>query len=115
MAPLEDIELANPDWGCDFEFEICVVWSITPQGTTQDEAEKYIRLVGIMNDVSLRNLIPGVELAKGFGFFGSKPASTIAPILVTPDELGDKWKEGCLHLPLITHYKGAKGQILMLT
>lgn len=107
LAPLEDIRLENPDWGCDFESEICVVLGDTPQGVQAHEAEKYIRLVGIMNDVSLRNLIPG-ELAKNFGFFCSKPASTIAPFFVTPDELGDKWKDGRLHLPLITHYNGEK-------
>ncbi len=107
LASWEDIELANPDWGCDFESEICVILGDTPQGVKAEEAEKYVRLVGIMNDISLRNLIPG-ELAKGFGFFCSKPASAFAPILVTPDELGDKWRGGRLHLPLITHYNGNK-------
>ncbi|MFN3538360.1 MAG: fumarylacetoacetate hydrolase family protein, partial [Brevundimonas sp.] len=67
-----------------------------PQGVTREEALGHIRLIGLVNDVSLRNLIPG-ELAKGFGFFQSKPASALSPVFVTPDALGDRWKDGKLH------------------
>ena len=107
LGPSADIMLDNPDWGCDFESEICVVLGDTPQGVQADEAHKYVRLVGMVNDVSLRNLIPG-ELAKGFGFFTSKPSSAFAPFFVTPDEIGDAWSDGRVNLPLITHYKGEK-------
>ena len=107
LGPKDDIELANPEWGCDFESEVFVVLGDTPQGTKKDQAEKHIRLVGILNDVSLRNLIPA-ELQKNFGFFNSKPASAFAPFVVTPDELGDAWKEGRLHLPMTTFYNGEK-------
>lgn len=101
LGPTVPIELANPDWGCDFESEVAVILGDTRQGTTKAEAESCIRLVGIVNDVSLRNLIP-VELAKGFGFFSSKPATAFAPFMVTPDELGADWRDGRLHLPLLT-------------
>ena len=107
LGPTADIKLENPEWGCDFESEVCVVLGDTPQGVKADDASKYVRLVGMVNDVSLRNLIPG-ELAKGFGFFTSKPASAFAPFFVTPDELGDAWQDGRVHLPLLTHYKGEK-------
>ncbi|SME90024.1 fumarylacetoacetate hydrolase family protein [Pseudobacteriovorax antillogorgiicola] len=107
LGPTDDIKLANPEWGCDFESEVCVVLGDTPQGVKPEVASKYVKLIGIVNDVSLRNLIPG-ELAKNFGFFNSKPASAFAPFFVTPDELGDAWREGRVHLPLITHYKGEK-------
>ncbi|MFW7378191.1 MAG: fumarylacetoacetate hydrolase family protein [Oligoflexus sp.] len=99
------VELANPEWGCDFESEVVVYLGDTPQGVSKKEAASCVRLVGICNDVSLRNLIPG-ELAKGFGFFGSKPASAFAPFVVTPDELGAKWQDGRLHLPLVTKLNG---------
>lgn len=101
IGPLAPIELADPEWGCDFESEVVVFLGDTPQGTSKAEAEKCIRLVGLANDVSLRNLIPN-ELAKGFGFFASKPATAFAPFVVTPDELGDDWKDGRLHLPLVS-------------
>ena len=107
LGPNDPITLADPDWGCDFESEISVILGDTPQGTTADKAEDYIRLVTITNDVSLRNLIPN-ELKKGFGFFNSKPASAFAPLAVTPDELGESWREGRVHLPLITHYNNEK-------
>ena len=105
LGPRDGIPLANPDWGCDFESEIAVVMDDTPQGVQPDEVEKYIRLVMICNDVSLRNLIPG-ELAKSFGFFVSKPSSAFGPFAITPDELGDAWKGGRLYLPLVTHLNG---------
>lgn len=107
LGPRDDIPLANPDWGCDFESEIAVVLDDTPQGVRAEDVGQYIRLVMLCNDVSLRNLIPG-ELAKGFGFFGSKPSSAFSPFAVTPDELGDAWIDGRLHLPLITHLNGEK-------
>jgi fumarylacetoacetate (FAA) hydrolase len=107
LGPRDPIYLADEAWGCDFESEVAVILGDTPQGTTKENAGKYIRLVTILNDVSLRNLIPA-ELEKGFGFFQSKPASAFAPIAVTPDELGDAWQGGRIHLPLITHYNGQK-------
>lgn len=103
----DPIYLADQAWGCDFESEVAVVLGDTPQGTTKADAHKYIRLIMIVNDVSLRNLIPA-ELEKGFGFFQSKPASAFAPVAVTPDELGDAWKDGRVHLPMITHYNSKK-------
>ena len=107
LGPREDIPLADPAWGCDFESEIAVVMDDTPQGVKADEVGQYIRLVMLCNDVSLRNLIPG-ELAKGFGFFTSKPSSAFSPFALSPDELGGAWREGRLHLPLITHLNGEK-------
>jgi fumarylacetoacetate (FAA) hydrolase len=105
LAPTQDIPLADPAWGLDFEAEVCVVLGDVPQGTTADEAGRYIRLVMICNDVTLRNLIP-TELKKGFGFFNGKPATAFAPFAVTPDELGDAWKDGRLHLPLQSWLNG---------
>lgn len=107
LGPTDPIPLADPAWGCDFESEVCVVLGDTPQGTKKEAAHKYVRLVMLCNDVSLRNLIPA-ELEKGFGFFQSKPASAFSPFAVTPDELGPAWKEGRVHLPLITHLNGKK-------
>jgi len=107
LGPCDDIPLADPAWGCDFESEIAIVMDDTPQGVQASDVHKYIRLVMLCNDVSLRNLIPG-ELAKSFGFFNSKPSSAFSPFALTPDELGDAWREGRLHLPLITHLNGEK-------
>jgi fumarylacetoacetate (FAA) hydrolase len=107
LGSKDPIYLANEEWGCDFESEIAVVLGDTPQGTKKEEASKYIRLLMIVNDVSLRNLIPA-ELEKGFGFFQSKPASAFGPFAVTPDELGDAWQDGRVHLPLVTHYNSKK-------
>ncbi|MBX3476873.1 MAG: fumarylacetoacetate hydrolase family protein [Brevundimonas sp.] len=95
LGPRDDIPLADEAWGCDLEAEIVVVTGDTPQGVTREQALDHIRLVGLVNDVSLRNLIPN-ELAKGFGFVQSKPASALSPVLVTPDALGDRWKDGKL-------------------
>ena len=103
LGPKDDIYLEDPAWGLDFESEVVVVLGDVPQSTKKEEAEKYIRLVGIANDVSLRGLIP-VELQKGFGFFNSKPATAFSPVFVTPDELGDAWKDARVHLPMVTHY-----------
>lgn len=107
LAPTEDIYLADRNWGCDFESEVAVVMGDTPQGVKKEDAHKYVRLVMIVNDVSLRNLIPA-ELAKGFGFFTSKPASAFGPFAVTPDELGAAWKDGRVHLNLVTMLNGQK-------
>ncbi len=91
----EPITLADEAWGCDVEAEICVVTGDVPQGVSAEAALGHIRLVGLVNDVSLRNLIPG-ELAKGFGFVQSKPASHFSPVFVTPDTLGERWSGGRL-------------------
>jgi fumarylacetoacetate (FAA) hydrolase len=96
LGPRDDIPLADENWGCDLEAEVVVVTGDVPQGVSAVDARQHIRLVGLTNDVSLRNLIPG-ELAKGFGFFQSKPASSFSPVFVTPDALGDRWRDGKLH------------------
>jgi len=101
----DDIVLADEAWGIDFEAEVAVVTGDVPMGTTTDDALRHIRLLLLVNDVSLRNLIPG-ELAKGFGFLQSKPASGFSPVAVTPDELGAAWQGGKVHLPLISHCNG---------
>ena len=95
LAPRDPIPLADEAYGCDLEAEIVVVTDDVPRGTGRDEALDHIKLVGLVNDVSLRNLIPA-ELAKGFGFLQSKPASALSPVLVTPDELGESWTDGKL-------------------
>ena len=105
MGPLDDIAMASTEWGIDFESEIGVITDDVPMGASPAECAEHIQLVTILNDVSLRNLIPG-ELAKGFGFLQSKPRSALAPVVVTPDELGDAWVESKLHLPLVTHLNG---------
>ncbi|MBN8552374.1 MAG: fumarylacetoacetate hydrolase family protein [Caulobacterales bacterium] len=95
LSPRDPIPLADEAWGCDLEAEIVVVTGDVPQGVSREAALGHIRLVGLVNDVSLRNLIPA-ELAKGFGFVQSKPASALSPVLVTPDALGDRWQDGKL-------------------
>lgn len=102
IAPKADIELASEEWGIDFESEVAIITDDVPMGTDVDSAAQHIKLIMLVNDVSLRNLIPA-ELAKGFGFFQSKPSSSFSPVAVTPDELGDKWQDTKVHLPLITH------------
>ncbi|MBS7350949.1 MAG: fumarylacetoacetate hydrolase family protein [Comamonas sp.] len=97
-----DKVIAKEEWGIDFEAEITVVTGDLPMGATPEQAAKAIRLVMLVNDVSLRNLIPA-ERSKGFGFFQSKPASAFSPVAVTPDELGDVWKDAKVHLPLMVH------------
>ncbi|CAD7340840.1 fumarylacetoacetate hydrolase family protein [Sphingomonadales bacterium 56] len=92
----DPIPLADESWGCDMEAEIVVITDDVPQGVSPEDAHGLIRLVGLVNDISLRNLIPG-ELAKGFGFYQSKPASTLSPVFVTPDTLGAQWRDGKLH------------------
>ncbi|WP_116366296.1 fumarylacetoacetate hydrolase family protein [Parahaliea mediterranea] len=106
LGPREPIVMASTDWGIDFEGEIAVVTGDVPMGATPAQAAAAIRLVMLVNDVSLRNLIPG-ELGKGFGFFQSKPSSAFSPVCVTPDALGGAWNDGRLHLPLLVSYNGA--------
>jgi len=106
LGPRDPIPLADAAWGCDMEAEVVVVIGDVPQGATRDEALAAIRLVGLTNDVSLRNLIPG-ELAKGFGFYQSKPASAFSPVFVTPASLGDAWTDGKLHGVLKVDLNGA--------
>jgi fumarylacetoacetate (FAA) hydrolase len=106
MGARDDIELADEAWGCDLEAEIVAVTGDVPQGVSAQDALGYIRLVGLVNDVSLRNLIP-VELEKGFGFVQSKPASTLSPVFVTPDSLGAYWQAGKLHRTLMVDLNGA--------
>jgi fumarylacetoacetate (FAA) hydrolase len=101
LAPTDDIPLADGSWGLDFESEVVVILGDTPQGVSAEEAGAHIRLVTICNDITLRSLIP-TELKKGFGFFNGKPATAFAPFAVTPDELGDVWRDGRLHLTMRT-------------
>jgi len=105
LGPRDDIIMEDTDWGIDFESEIGVICDDVAMGASADECADHIQLITILNDVSLRNLIPG-ELAKGFGFLQSKPRSALAPVVATPDELGDAWKESKLHRPLVTHLNG---------
>jgi fumarylacetoacetate (FAA) hydrolase len=105
LAPRDPIALPDESWGCDLEAEVIVVTGDVPRGVTREEALQRILLVGLVNDVSLRNLIPA-ELAKGFGFVQSKPASALSPVLVTPDSLGERWRDGVLHGPLKVDLNG---------
>ncbi|MEO6093317.1 MAG: fumarylacetoacetate hydrolase family protein [Novosphingobium sp.] len=105
LAPRDPIPLGDEAWGCDLEGEIAVVTDDVPMGVSPEAALGHIKLVMLCNDVSLRNLIPG-EIAKGFGFFQSKPASAFSPVAVTPDELGAAWRDGRLHLPLLVEVNG---------
>lgn len=105
LGPMDDIVLAHEEWGIDFGAAVAVVAGDLPMGATPDEAHGQIRLLMLANDVSLRNLMPD-ELAKGFGFLQSKPATGFSPVAVTPDELGEAWRGGKLHLPLRSSWNG---------
>lgn len=105
LGARDAIPLADEAWGCDLEAEVVVVTGDVPQGASREEALAVVRLVGLTNDVSLRNLIPA-ELAKGFGFFQSKPASAFSPVFVTPDALGGWWRDGKLHRRLMVDLNG---------
>ncbi len=105
LGPRDPILLGDEAWGCDMEGEIAVIVDDVPMGASVDEARDAIRLVMLVNDVSLRGLIPA-ELGKGFGFFQSKPSSAFSPVAVTPDELGDAWDGGKLTLPLKVDLNG---------
>lgn len=105
VGPRDPIYALSEDWGLDLEAEVAVITGDVPLGATVAEAARSIRLLMLVNDVSARNLIPA-ELAKGFGFLQSKPASAFSPVAVTPDELGSAWHDGKLHRPLIVHLNG---------
>ncbi len=103
LGPRDDIQMADEAWGIDFEAEVAVVTDDVPMGVSAADAGKHIQLIMLVNDVSLRGLIPG-ELGKGFGFFQAKPSSAFSPVAVTPDELGDAWRDNKLHLPLLSQF-----------
>lgn len=105
IGPRDPIIADTEDWGIDMEAEVAVVTDDVPMGISSDDAIAKVRLVMLVNDVSLRGLIPG-ELAKGFGFFQSKPASAFSPVAVTPDELGEAWAGGKVHLPMRVDLNG---------
>jgi fumarylacetoacetate (FAA) hydrolase len=105
LAPRDPIVLHDPAWGLDYESEVCVILGDVPIGTRAADAAPYVRLILIANDVTLRNLVPN-ELAKSFGFFQSKPATAFSPFAVTPDELGDAWKDGRAHVRVRSTYNG---------
>ncbi len=104
-GPHDPVLVPDERYGIDLEAEVLVVTDDVPMAVTPEQAAAHIQLVGLVNDVSLRNLIPG-ELAKGFGFLQSKPRSALSPVFVTPDELGAAWKDNKVHLPLVTHING---------
>jgi fumarylacetoacetate (FAA) hydrolase len=104
-GPRDPVRVVSEDYGIDLEAEILVVTDDVPMAVTPEQAAGHIQLIGLVNDVSLRNLIPP-ELAKGFGFLQSKPRSALSPVFVTPDELGDVWRGNKVHLPLLTHING---------
>lgn len=106
LGPYDDIPSGGPEWGTDMEGEIAVITDDVPMGVSEADAASHIKLVMLCNDVSLRGLIPG-ELGKGFGFVQSKPACAFTPVCVTPDELGDAWRDSCVHLPMEVDYNGA--------
>lgn len=105
LGPRDDIPLGDPVWGCDMEGEIAVITGDVPMGVSEADAAGHIKLIMLCNDVSLRGLIPA-ELAKGFGFFQSKPPSAFSPVAVTPEELGEVWRDALVHLPLRVDYRG---------
>jgi len=105
IGATDDIEIESEAWGIDFESEVAVITDDVPPGVSAEEALKHIKLITILNDVSLRNLIPA-ELGKQFGFYQSKPWTAFAPVVVTPDELEGVWKDGKVHLPLHSTLNG---------
>ncbi|HET9694058.1 MAG TPA: fumarylacetoacetate hydrolase family protein [Steroidobacteraceae bacterium] len=105
LGPMDDVPVASEEYGIDLEAEVAVVTDDVPMLTGVDEARGHIKLLMLVNDWSLRNLIPA-ELAKGFGFYQSKPATAFSPCAVTPDELGDAWSQSKVHLPLVSHING---------
>jgi fumarylacetoacetate (FAA) hydrolase len=105
LGPRDDIPVGSDEWGIDFEAELAVISDDVPMGVPAGQAADHIQLLMLVNDVSLRGLIPG-ELAKGFGFFQSKPSSAFSPVAITPDELGEAWRDGKVHLPLEVDYNG---------
>ena len=105
LGPRDPVRVTSEDHGIDLEAEIVVVTDDVPMAASAEQAAAHIQLVGLVNDVSLRNLIPA-ELAKGFGFLQSKPRSALSPVFVTPDELDQAWRDNKVHLPLVTHING---------
>ncbi|MDF3019754.1 MAG: 2-keto-4-pentenoate hydratase [Steroidobacteraceae bacterium] len=101
----DDVPFADESWGIDLEAEVAVITDDVPMGTTVDAAASHIKLIALVNDWSLRGLIPG-ELAKGFGFYQAKPATSFSPVVVTPDELGGAWRDSRVHLPLLSRING---------
>ncbi|GHA85773.1 fumarylacetoacetate hydrolase family protein [Cognatilysobacter bugurensis] len=104
-GPRDPVRVPSEEHGIDLEAEVVIVTDDVPMAASPEQAAAHIQLIGLINDVSLRNLIPN-ELAKGFGFLQSKPRSALSPVFVTPDELGDAWRDNKLHLPLLTHVNG---------
>ena len=104
-GPRDPVRVVSEDHGIDLEAEVVIVTDDVPMAVTPEQAAAHIQLIGLVNDVSLRNLIPN-ELGKGFGFLQSKPRSTLSPVFVTPDELGAAWRDSKVHLPLLTHVNG---------
>ncbi len=107
LAPTEDVPLPDPAWGLDFEGEVCAILGDVPRGAREADLDRHVRLLCLANDLTFRNLVPG-ELAKGFGFFQSKPATAYSPFAVTPDELGDAWRDGRVHLRMTVRWNGAR-------
>ncbi len=105
VGPTDPVRALSEDWGIDLEAEVAVITGDVPMGASVAQAAKSVRLLMLVNDVSLRNLIPA-ELAKGFGFFQSKPASAFSPVAVTPDELAADWRDSRVHRPLTVHLNG---------
>ena len=105
LPPRADIPLKDTSWGCDMEGEIACITDDVPMGVTSEQAADHIKLLMLVNDVSLRGLIPN-ELGKGFGFFQSKPSTAFSPVAITPDELGNAWKDSVIQLPLMVDYNG---------
>lgn len=105
VGPCDPVHALSEDWGIDLEGEVAVITGDVKMGASPEQCAPAIRLLTLVNDVSLRNLIPA-ELAKGFGFLQSKPASAFSPVAVTPDELGDDWRDGRVHRPLVVHLNG---------
>jgi len=107
IGPTDDAVFGAEDWGIDFEAEVAVITDDVPMGSTAAQAGERIRLVMLVNDWSLRNLV-AAELAKGFGFFQSKPATAFSPVAVTPDELGEAWHGHKVHLPILCYWNGRR-------
>jgi fumarylacetoacetate (FAA) hydrolase len=105
LGARDDVPFADAAWGIDLEAEVAVITDDVPMATGADEAASHIKLLVLVNDWSLRALIPG-ELAKGFGFYQSKPATSFSPVAVTPDELGEAWRDSKVHLPLVSRING---------
>ena len=105
LGPRDAVKVVDEAYGIDLEAEVVVVTDDVPMAVSPAQAAEHIQLIGLINDVSLRNLIPA-ELAKGFGFVQSKPRSALGPVFVTPDELGGAWRDSKLHLAMLTHING---------